>query len=310
MTGLIGLALLASVFFGLSDFLGGTLSRKLPMLTVLFLSQIVAVISLTPQAIIDPFDFSATSSIIWGLVAGFAAAIAVSSLFKALAIGTMGVIAPITSLSVLVPVTVGIIMGDQLTIVLALGLAAAVVGTVLASGPEIKRKVPSAGGTQAIVLGGIAALAFGVANLAIALGSATSVTTTLLTDAVTVLVMYTGGLIIFKQVPKARGLSLLGIVAIGVLGFAANISFAFASLSGALSIVAVLASLYPVVTAILGWRFHNERLMRVQLWGVALVLAGVATIAATSSRFLNEMPVKLVGSANPTSSRWVGKVTQ
>ena len=282
MTGLIGLALLASVFFGLSDFLGGTLSRKLPMLTVLFLSQIVAVISLTPQAIIDPFDFSATSSIIWGLVAGFAAAIAVSSLFKALAIGTMGVIAPITSLSVLVPVTVGIIMGDQLTIVLALGLAAAVVGTVLASGPEIKRKVPSAGGTQAIVLGGIAALAFGVANLAIALGSATSVTTTLLTDAVTVLVMYTGGLIIFKQVPKARGLSLLGIVAIGVLGFAANISFAFASLSGALSIVAVLASLYPVVTAILGWRFHNERLMRVQLWGVALVLAGVATIAATS----------------------------
>jgi len=282
VTGLIGLALLASVFFGLSDFLGGTLSRKLPMLTVLFLSQIVAVISLTPQAIIDPFDFSATSSIIWGLVAGFAAAIAVSSLFKALAIGTMGVIAPITSLSVLVPVTVGIIMGDQLTIVLALGLAAAVVGTVLASGPEIKRKVPSAGGTQAIVLGGIAALAFGVANLAIALGSATSVTTTLLTDAVTVLVMYTGGLIIFKQVPKARGLSLLGIVAIGVLGFAANISFAFASLSGALSIVAVLASLYPVVTAILGWRFHNERLMRVQLWGVALVLAGVATIAATS----------------------------
>lgn len=54
------------------------------------------------------------------------------------------------------------------------------------------------------------------------------------------------------------------------------------SLSGAPSIVAVLASLYPVVTALLGWRFHNERLMRVQLWGVALVLAGVATIAATS----------------------------
>ena len=61
-------ALLASVFFGLSDFLGGTLSRKLPMLTVLFLSQIVAVISLTPQAIIDPFDFAATSSIVWGVV--------------------------------------------------------------------------------------------------------------------------------------------------------------------------------------------------------------------------------------------------
>lgn len=83
-------ALLASVFFGLSDFLGGTLSRKLPMLTVLFLSQVVAAISLTPQAIIDPFDFAATSSIMWGLVAGFAAAIAVSSLFTALAIGTMG----------------------------------------------------------------------------------------------------------------------------------------------------------------------------------------------------------------------------
>ncbi|EAR24850.1 hypothetical protein A20C1_06201 [marine actinobacterium PHSC20C1] len=282
MTGLVGLALLASVFFGVSDFLGGTLSRKLPMLTVLFLSQIVAIVSLTPQAIVDPYDFSATPSIMWGLIAGFAAAIAVSSLFKALAIGTMGVIAPITSLSVLVPVAVGLFMGDQLTLILGLGLAAAVIGTVLASGPEINRAAPSAGGGRAVLLGGVAAIFFGVANLAIALGSATSVTTTLLTDAVTVLVLYSIGLLIFKQVPKARGLSLVGIAAIGVLGFAANISFAFASLSGALSVVAVLASLYPVITALLGWRIHKERLMRIQIVGVLLVLAGVAAIAATS----------------------------
>jgi drug/metabolite transporter (DMT)-like permease len=80
-------------------------------------------------------------------------------------------------------------------------------------------------------------------------------------------------------VPRARGRDLAGIVAIGILGLLANLCFAIASDSGMLSVVAVCASVFPAVTAVLGWWFLKERLMPVQLLGVVLVLGGVAVVA-------------------------------
>lgn len=108
------LALLASAFLGVSDFLGGLTSRKVALVTVLVLSQLVATVAILPRMFWEsPLD-SAGPALFWGVIGGVATAIAVSSLFTALAIGTMGVVAPITSLSVLVPVVVGLVTGDRL----------------------------------------------------------------------------------------------------------------------------------------------------------------------------------------------------
>ena len=74
--------------------------------------------------------------------------------------------------------------------------------------------------------------------------------------------------------------AILGLI--GVLGFAANLCFALASLSGLLSVVAVFASLFPAVTALLGWWVHKERLSLLQAGGVLLVFAGVGVIAAST----------------------------
>lgn len=282
MIGLTSLALLASVFLGVSDFLGGAISRKVKLVSVLFLSQVVATLAVLPRLFIEsPFE-NAGPALFWGSVGGVATAIAVSSLFKALAIGTMGVVAPITSLGVIVPAVVGIIGGDEFTVLLAAGLLVAVVGTVLASGPEVKRGPAQHGGAKPIVLAIVAALGFGFANLSVALGSAHNVTTTLLSNSVVVLALYAAAAIALKTVPKAGGRYLVGVVAIGLLGFSANLCFAIASQYGALTVVAVLASLYPAVTVLLGWRILGERLQPIQIAGVLCVFVGIATVAATA----------------------------
>ncbi len=275
------LALLASAFLGVSDFLGGLLSRKVALVTVLLLSQLVATVAILPRMLWEsPLD-NAGPALFWGVIGGVATAIAVASLFKALAIGTMGIVAPITSLSVLVPVGVGLATGDTLSWLLGAGLMIAIVGTVLASGPEVRTRT-AGHGPKPIILAILAALGFGVANLSVALGSAANVTTTLVSNALTVLVIYAAGALILKQVPRADRRSLIGIAAIGILGISANLCFALASTVAPLTIVAVLASLYPVITVLLGWRILGEHLKRMQLVGVIAVFLGVATIAAAS----------------------------
>ena len=273
------LALLASALLGVSDFLGGVLSRRVALITVLLLSQIVATLAILPRMLWEsPFD-NAGPALFWGVVGGMATAIAVSSLFKALAIGTMGVVAPITSLSVLVPVVVGLLGGDRLGWVLGLGLLVAIVGTVLASGPEMRTRA-TGHGPKPIILAIIAAIGFGVANLSVALGSAFNVTTTLVSNSLVVLVIYAVGALVLREIPRARGRALVGIVAIGILGISANLCFAIASTIAPLTVVAVLASLYPVITVMLAHLVHGERITRVQICGVTVALAGVALVSA------------------------------
>jgi drug/metabolite transporter (DMT)-like permease len=276
------LALLASAFLGVSDFLGGLISRRIALVTVLVLSQTVATLAILPRMLWEsPLD-DAGPALFWGIVGGVATAVAVSSLFKALAIGTMGVVAPITSLSVLVPVVVGLVGGDELGWILGIGLVVAIVGTVLASGPEVRTK--GAGhGPKPIILAVVAALGFGVANLSVALGSAFNVTTTLVSNSLTVLIVYAAAALVLREIPRARGRSLVGIVAIGILGISANLCFAVASTVAPLTVVAVLASLYPVITVLLGWRVLGEHLQRIQIVGVIAVFLGVAAIAASTA---------------------------
>ena len=277
---MIWLAVVASALLGVSDFLGGVLSRRTALLVVLLGSQVVTTVALAPQVVGGAVDLGDVNARTWGLVAGVATAVAVASLFAALARGTMGVVAPVTALSVVVPVGAGVLAGERVGLVVGVALAVAVLGTVLASGPEVRGA--SGHGPLPLVLAVVAAVAFGFANLAVARGSATSVPTTLTVGAVVTLTLYVVAALVRRPSLTLTWRSGAGIVAIGVIGLLANVCFALASRSGALSLVAVLASLYPVVTVALGRWVLAERLQRVQVVGVAAVLAGVAVVAAAS----------------------------
>jgi uncharacterized membrane protein len=307
LSGLTGLALVASALLGISDFIGGVLSRRIPLIIVLLGSQVVATVAVSAQLLVEPFNGSDTNAVQWGIIGGLGTAVGVSALFRALAIGTMGVVAPIASLAVVVPVMVGIVSGDALSSILVIGLVVAILGTVLASGPEVRSRE---GGEQhhrqrvlSIMLAFLAAGGFGFTSVSLAFGSASSITTTLVTNSVVVLSIYLVAFSFWVHVrlrgaaarlhagrPASpalvphpiRGRDARGIAAIGVLGYLANVCFALASLDGALSTIGVLASLYPAVTALLAWRILAERLRRVQVVGVIAVFVGVALIAASA----------------------------
>lgn len=274
------LALLAALFLGVADFLGGVLSRRVAQITVLVLSQLVATAAVVPRVLLEPIGPDALPAYGWGALSGVGAAVGVSALYRALAIGTMGVVAPISALGVLVPVAAGLVGGDAPGALLVIGMIVAVVGSVCASGPELRGR-GRGGGAKPVILALVAAAGFGTNNLAVAWGSAHDISATLLANVLVTLGLYLVALAVLRVVPRARGRDLVGIVAIGLLGFVANLCFAIASDSGMLSVVAVCASVFPAVTAVLGWWVLKERLLPVQVVGVILVLGGVAVVAVS-----------------------------
>lgn len=214
--------------------------------------------------------------------AGVAGVAALTAFYRALAIGTMSVVAPIAATGVAVPVIVGVAGGDRPASVQLAGILVAVVGVVLAS-RERPAGVQSCGNARASVgLALIAALGFGSYLVGIRVSARADVLWALLASrgagvgallAATVVWGTSGG----ADLARARFWPL---AAIGALDLAANGLYALATRHALLSVVAVAASLYPLATMLLARALLGERVRRVQALGVAAALAGVVLIAA------------------------------
>lgn len=277
------LALLSSALWGTADFLGGTASRRLDPLRVVLLSQAVALVGLVPLTVALGPDFS-RRAVVAGVVAGLVGPAALFAFYRALAGGTMGVVAPIAALGVVVPVGAGLLDGEEPSAGQLVGIVLAVAGVVLASGPELRGE---GGGGRPLVLALVAAVGFGVVFVLLAeggedAGTARVVLVLLAMRSTSVVVL--GGLLLARggraavTVPRDE-LPVLAVI--GAFDVGANGTFAVASQSDLVSVVAVLASLYPAVTALLAWRFQHEHLGRIQLAGVGAALLGVAFLSTT-----------------------------
>src|SRR3954470_24201042 len=99
------LSLVSAAFYGAADFTGGCASRRASTLTVVTISQFAGLLTLLLAL---PFVGPASphvADVVWGAGAGVAGACGVGLLYRALAIGTMGVVAPTTSVAaVVIPV--------------------------------------------------------------------------------------------------------------------------------------------------------------------------------------------------------------
>ena len=271
----IVLALLSSVVWGLADFLGGTLSKRRKAIAVIGGSQSFGLVFASTVAL--ALGFWTWNSTVWinGTIAGAMGLLGLVGFYTALATGQMGIVAPISSLSAVVPVTIGLAQGERPTAIQLGGIAVALVGVILASGPELKGKVDP----RPVLLALFAALTFGICVYFMALGGRVDPTMTIVsmraTQVVTVVliaiaVRSLGGLV--KQ-----DLPLLA--TIGATDAGANILFASAASLGLLSVVAVLGSLYPIVTVLLAWWIHKERLIPVQYLGIVFTFSGVVLIS-------------------------------
>ena len=270
----VALALLSSLLWGTADFLGGTASRRLPVPSVLGVAQLIALLGLVPLAVVtggldEPRDY-----VVPGIFAGISGLVGLAAFYRALAIGTMGIVAPIAALGVAVPVVAGLLQGESPSTLQLVGIAVAVAGVVLASGPELSGE--GRGGATALVLAGVAAVGFGIVFVLLAEGSGgeegsvAAVVMTLLTMRLAQVLLLT--VLLVAAAPSrgweigVRRRDLLVLAPIGVFDVGANGAFA-------------LASLYPVVTALLARQLHGERLRAVQYVGVAAALFGVLLIA-------------------------------
>jgi len=277
----IALALISSVLWGTSDFIGGTVSKRLPSSTVLLWSSFAALPFMAVVAAVSgDLQFSGTT-VGWGLVAGVSCSLGIVALYQALATGIMGVVAPIASTSVLVPVAVGFARGEGPGPVRTIGIALAILGVILAGGPHLR--LFRTGGHRPIVLALIAALGIGISLLAVANGSGDNALSTLLVMRIVYPVLLIVVVIVTKAPRVAGRGNVLPAAAAGIGDALAVTLYGFATRSGALPVVAALSSLFPVTTLVLARQVDHERLEREQAIGVALALVGVLVVVTTGS---------------------------
>jgi drug/metabolite transporter (DMT)-like permease len=271
------LALCASLLWGSSDFLGGTTARRLPATVVVWSSQAFALFGLLVVATATT-SFTTGSYLGWGIAAAVVGVVGLVSFYAALASGTMGVVAPIAALGVIVPVLVGIGQGDRPSALQGVGVAVAIVGVVLASGPELRDA--AMGRWRPLVLAAVAAVGFGLVFVFIAHGARSSTLMTLLTMRAVSVAALTPVVLRRGEVRAIGRQDLPVLAAVGAGDVGANACMAVATTHGLLSLVAVLSSLYPAVTVLLARAVHDERLGRLQTLGVTGALAGVVLIAS------------------------------
>ncbi len=272
------LALAASALWGTSDFGGGLMSRRLDPSAVVLISQALAFAGLL---LLLPFlAVPVGPYLLVGAAAGVVATLSLAAFYRAMATAPMSLVAPITAAGTVIPVVVGVLRGEELSALKLAGIAVTLTGIVLASGPEFRSGAPVRRQALGFAIG--AAVGFGVAYTLLAFAAESGVYGTLLAQRI-------GGLLVLTPIVARarilRGTTLtarrLGALAlIGGCDITANGSYALAASHGDLSVAAVLASLYPVVTALLARGVLAERLRPVQSVGVLAALGGVVLLGS------------------------------
>jgi drug/metabolite transporter (DMT)-like permease len=299
------LALLASLAWGTSDFMGGVVSRRVRPLVVVAVAHVIAGLTMLVVAAATHSFGVPLGYLPWALAAGAVGLVALVAFYGALSTGTMGIVAPIAGTGAVVPVIVGLASGESPSGLQIAGIAAAVGGVVLASGPEISgRGGPNGGGSRPLVLALVAAVGFGFVFVLLHKGATHNVVMTLLamraTSVSIVALMGIGYLVRRRGLASAnkgygarhRGVELaesrygglrrrnLPVIAlVGWTDLGANGLYAYASRHGLVSVTAVLASLYPAVTVLLARFIEGERMRRIQDIGVGLAMCGVVLLA-------------------------------
>jgi drug/metabolite transporter (DMT)-like permease len=272
------LALASAVVYGMADFCGGLASRRATAFAVVAVSQaagLLGLLLLLPWLGGDP----TTADLAWGASAGVAGAAGLVLFYRALAVGVMSVVAPVTAVSAAaIPVVIGVGFGERLAWWAVVGIALALVAVVLVAAEDGLSSLRSA--RPATLVPALAAGAgFGLffvlldrtreaAELSPLVGARVV--------SVALVVVLAMGARQSLRVPRAT----LPVVLLGGAGdMTANALFLIATQQGQLAITGVLASLYPVSTVVLAQIVLRERLVATQVAGLATVGAAVVLIA-------------------------------
>ncbi len=273
------LALLSSVLWGTADFFGGNLAKRFKSIAVTGVSQSIGlvfaltIVLLTSSYVAPNLDWN--GYFLPGIIAGIAGFLGLTSFYAGLATGRMGVVSPISSLGALIPFTVALIGGERPIKLQLIGMVIALLGGFCASGPELNNGLP----VKPLIFALGATFGFGIALTFMAKGSQTSplLTMTMMrVTSVSICILIALG---YKQIGGFKIKDLPMLAFIGFADFLANYLLGVATTKGLVSVAMVLGSLFPIVTAILAFKFLHERLHKVQYLGIIFAVIGVAMIS-------------------------------
>jgi uncharacterized membrane protein len=272
------LALAGAFCWGVGDFLGGLSSRRLAVITVLAVSQAIGLIGLLVWVVASGDAFPGVVELLPAAAAGVAGLAGLGALYRGLAIGAMGIVAPISAASPIVPLAVDASKGDVPGALQWLGIA------LVLSGIAILSREPSADGSSRIAAGAglavLAALGFGLFVVGLDAGADESATWAVVAArAASVSVAVGAALLLSTSLRPPRNV-LPMLVGVGVFDTGANVFVAAATTHGTAGIVAVLSALYPIVTVVLAWLVLGEKLGATKRAGGVVALAGAAFVAA------------------------------
>jgi drug/metabolite transporter (DMT)-like permease len=271
------IGLLVAACFGSGDFLGGLGSRRVAMISILGLAQLCAVIGAVIFALL--FHGEPTGrDLVFGAAAGALNVIALGALYQGLALGRMGIVAPITAVvAACIPVAWGLATGEAPGAVALIG-----VGCAIAAGGLIAHEHDTAtgGSGRALVLALVAGVLFGWSFVLYAESRDDSGFWPVLTGRGAAVVLVLGALVATGATLRTAAPERWMAVAAGVLDVGATVLLLVAVREGLSSLVAPVAALGPAFTVGWAWTWLHEPIARLQVAGLALALVGLALIAA------------------------------
>ena len=273
------LALISSVAWGSADVAGGLGARRVGSVRVIAVNYPAGAIVLTVFALVVVPGTIDREVVLLSMVTAIVGTIGMILLYAALAVGPMGIVSPLTAIGgAAIPVIVGVIRGEPLTLLFVLGAILALVAVVLVS----RESRPHARITpRALLLSAGAGIAIGFFLTALGIapeGSGVWAATlsrwwsTLGMIVVTLILLSRGGLAKWRPYPWAFA------IGAGALDAVANGVFQLAAQGGELAVVAVIGSLYPATTLLIAHFLLKERMTRVQWTGVCVALAAVVAL--------------------------------
>lgn len=274
------LALASAAVFGAADFAGGFATRKLPVLTVTLISNVVGmVLGLLLVTVIGGRWTAAAVG--WGMVSGLCGLLGLVLLYLGLARGPAGLVSPVTGVvSATIPVVVGLASGERPGSMAMIGLVlvAPAIWLVAGGGTTTEPSDGQPDGRRAALIMGLGAgLGFGLFMTGLAQTPDGSGAVPLLAARVaSTLVLVGAALVGGRERPSNDALALPALA--GVLDMSANGLFLWSTKGGDLAVVGALANLFPVTTIALSYLLLGERLARTQAIGVAVAIASAVLL--------------------------------
>ena len=272
--------LISAAAWGAGDFGGGLTSRRAPVFGVVLISQVVGMAMALVCALLRGESLPTPGDLTWAVAGGIAGGIGIASLYRALSIGRMAVVAPVTAvLAASIPVVVGFATHGLPANTVLLGMALAIVAVILVSRVQDGAQGRSPGLGLALLAGA----GFGLFGACIGQLSPGHVFGPLVVVRATEAVLIGGLVLVTRAAWRPPRDLILAICAVGVLDMAGNGGYILSAQAGSLAVASVLSSLYPVTTVILAATFLHERVTRVHGFGIALAALAVALIAVGSA---------------------------